>query len=942
MKKLLLLFVVSCASLGFGQGVIVAPQTAFKVVNGLTSPIANATITVCAANASGIPCSPALATSIFKDAALTIPLSNPFFSDSTGNYQFAIAPGNYTITVTNSGFNGQSYQMTVATPISLASGLADPGANGVIFRNGLNTTRPAVSADVIALFSGSCSVSTFIRGDGSCAAVGGVTSFNGRTGAVLPAANDYTFDQIGAGSNLTAHSMGNAGSLKPVNLGQIAGNQAWLQPGLVVPATTGTLAGGSIGAGHSWLIQYTLNTALGETLPSVLLSAGMSALTGATCTSGGACTLTITAPTLPSGYTSWNAYVCDTSAGLGCSAPLKLAACTALGAGVNCTMTAPQGSAGSALPTTNTAIIQPPNVQATNGPAGFIPSVFFPKADGNYYPWLGVEWNSCDAVAGPPPPCGTPMFTHRTYFNDNPANTPVGGKHSFIVMDHLAGIGTTTTAQDRTLWVNWANPVNDAATRYAAEGIQVELDFNCNGCSINGSPDAEVTAGSYQLSTAGASTNWATNGYNTNAIQSRVFRSGAGFDGQGINAVYGNVANSNVTASAGSVLSGLKSAFDGIVNAPNIRGVGLRIVGPATTSRFGFNDGIFSTANFTPAAGLGAADNFIDQRTHNWNSLLNGAVGLTSIENTDGATQALPINASVNNTGSLTVSQIATGWTSTASVSCLTGASTYTYQLVAVDGNGGQVPAGGTFNCNTGTNPLAGGTPATINPTGAMSTSAVIRQAVRIDIYRTGGPMSTGKIGSFTCNNDLPINGCSAFSDTGIAAVGTVPTTNTTGGATVTGYLHSSLNTVQLASDFTSAVNTNLQTIGVLTWNLDASAKKYSFHCSLMYSQATAAVAMQFGIQAATVNPTDISAKGRVDTSTSAQTSGVLSNLATTTATSIVTFTPSATATVFGADLDGSIDNPANNQGQVVNIMVQTSNSADLPTVKRGSYCTLY
>jgi len=48
--------------------------------------------------------------------------------------------------------------------------LSDPGSNGVLFRNALGTTRISASADVIALFSGSCSVATFLRGDGSCGA----------------------------------------------------------------------------------------------------------------------------------------------------------------------------------------------------------------------------------------------------------------------------------------------------------------------------------------------------------------------------------------------------------------------------------------------------------------------------------------------------------------------------------------------------------------------------------------------------------------------------------------------------------------------------------------------------------------------------------------------------------------------------------------------------
>lgn len=126
MKKHLLFFFLGVGSLAFSQGVFVPPQTAFKVVNGYTTPIANASITVCAANASGIPCSPALVNAIFKDAALTQPLSNPFPSDASGNYQFAVAGGTYTVTVTASGFAGNSYQVgttggsfTVPNPLTL-------------------------------------------------------------------------------------------------------------------------------------------------------------------------------------------------------------------------------------------------------------------------------------------------------------------------------------------------------------------------------------------------------------------------------------------------------------------------------------------------------------------------------------------------------------------------------------------------------------------------------------------------------------------------------------------------------------------------------------------------------------------------------------------------------------------------------------------------------
>lgn len=152
--KLLKVFVFSvvvaamCGS-AFGQGVFSPPQTAFKIVNGLTTPIAGATVTVCAGSTGGFPCSPPLASALFKDAALTVPLSNPFFADAFGNYQFAIAPGTYTVTVTATGFTGQSYQ------VSLSSGSSSGG---------------------------------------------GVSSVFGRSGIVTQQTGDYTFGQIGAGS----------------------------------------------------------------------------------------------------------------------------------------------------------------------------------------------------------------------------------------------------------------------------------------------------------------------------------------------------------------------------------------------------------------------------------------------------------------------------------------------------------------------------------------------------------------------------------------------------------------------------------------------------------------------------------------------------------------------------------------------------------------------
>ncbi len=148
---------------------------------------------------------------------------------------------------------------------------------------------------------------------------------------------------------------------------------------------------------------------------------------------------------------------------------------------------------------------------------------------------------------------------------------------------------------------------------------------------------------------------------------------------------------------------------------------------------------------------------------------------------------------------------------------------------------------------------------------------------------------------------------------------------------------------VAVASDFSTAANTNLQAITGLTWTMPSGvALNMSFRCDLLYSQATAAVAVAFGIQDVTVAPTNLAALGVIATSTTAGTSGNLPTLTTTTATSVVSATPSATGTVFQAELSGWIEQPSNGSSSAVTIMVSTAAGADVVTVKRGSFCTVW
>lgn len=145
-----------------------------------------------------------------------------------------------------------------------------------------------------------------------------------------------------------------------------------------------------------------------------------------------------------------------------------------------------------------------------------------------------------------------------------------------------------------------------------------------------------------------------------------------------------------------------------------------------------------------------------------------------------------------------------------------------------------------------------------------------------------------------------------------------------------------------VTADFTTAANTNLQTITGLSYTMPASrATVASFHCSLNWSQATGTAAVAFGIQGATTAPTNINANATSFTSTTAETTGTLNGLATTTATNVVSVAPSAITTIWKAEMDGTIEAPSNASPTVVNWMVSTATSGDAVTVKRGSYCSL-
>ncbi len=147
---------------------------------------------------------------------------------------------------------------------------------------------------------------------------------------------------------------------------------------------------------------------------------------------------------------------------------------------------------------------------------------------------------------------------------------------------------------------------------------------------------------------------------------------------------------------------------------------------------------------------------------------------------------------------------------------------------------------------------------------------------------------------------------------------------------------------VYVTSDFTTAANTNLQNITGLTWTMPATnAVNLPFDCYFQFSQATGTAAVSFGIQDVTTAPTQINANGTMATSATAVAFGPgVQALNTTTATAILTRTPSATATIFPAEIHGVIEQPSG-PASAINIMVKTATSGDAVTVKRGSYCRI-
>lgn len=738
--------------------------------------------------------------------------------------------------------------------------------------------------------------------------------------------------------------LGSGAYIAPSGLGQNVANQIWIQPARPLqPANSVSNSGGSLINGHTLYVQVTYNSAAGESLPSSELAIN---LTSGGCASS-ACSVTITAPTLPSGYTSYTVYSSD-SGGSGSGGEKQQTAsnaCVAITG--NCIIQT--AGVGAAPPTTDASHLVPSPIATGNAPNSY-GSLFSKDTVGTYHPVLGL-----DTTTGLSMPAwasggyGVPVFLSPFRYNDTTHTQQ--GNNAAISFNHTAGNYTNTGNQDRGLWVQ--NYVEDSGSHYGIAGIQVETGIRAGqNPTWTGSPDWEVTAVSGQMSDSHTGTNTGGSGFGLNGGRFIAYReSGAGATTasatNGYHGIFAQFQNNSSVAGASSFGAGGYFRAYSTAGANAMTGVGVYVAAPGSGRFSSFNAGLYienfgdqatnvndinilsAGSNGNPTQGV----NFFGGNSWIANLVSNGA---GTINVTGSLAPVAVASAQLTHAGRSAVSNIGTP-----------GATTDAYQIVAVDAAGGITVGGAPVSTATANATLDGTNFNRVSIAAANQT----RGFTCYYVYRTtagGTPSTTGKIGQVcpvsTANSTTMST--LTFDDTGIAGDGsTPPSANTTGQVKAAGIIQGT-NTVRVASDVTFNSDTALHTITGLTWNLDSSAKNYSFHCWLQYSQATAGAANNIGIQSATVAATNIAANGKAQinlssgVTTDAEGPGV-TTLSSTTATNVIAFTPVATATVFNITMDGTIEQPAYGGGNVINIMASTGAAADALTIKRGSYCSL-
>src|ERR1700691_640645 len=155
-------------------------------------------------------------------------------------------------------------------------------------------------------------------------------------------------------------------------------------------------------------------------------------------------------------------------------------------------------------------------------PSQFNTMYWLPTPAGVAHQQAGVDVGTTNTLynqslnwyTGPTDAPGIFTVCRTTFFRDN-LTAAQNGKNAFVSINHLFGANTSSTNQDRALWVSAAT-ANNSSSSYGVEAIQTELDINGSPNFI-GSPDGEASAlsvqvGDYHLGYIPGPTNFGVNG----------------------------------------------------------------------------------------------------------------------------------------------------------------------------------------------------------------------------------------------------------------------------------------------------------------------------------------------------------------------------------------------------------------------------------------------
>lgn len=780
------------------------------------------------------------------------------------------------------------------------------------------------------------------------------------------------FGSVLSGTNTNALVMGQGGSLTPSNSsitipgGQITSTGEWLPmaPGNTLvppsPTLTANAAGGSLVCPNTYYFRITY-VGPAVVMPSGEVRTGLP--TGGCGANVGQVVVTMpttcTAGNLPSGVTGCTVWSTQNGVNLEQQQTANSACVNITTA--TCTVNAMGTGAGLTWPAVASMGISPAGAQTNNCPDNLIPVSWFQKGDLNNYPLFGIDTTAMNtALAGAPN--GVPTFCNKVFFNNK--NTPplianvglLSVDHGTGVGQNTAGVGGTTVNADFGVGFEDVDSTTNVQSFTQTLTQYNERTFNNPNLSCSPAGTESCAAGSRAVFADGRTSGAITPG-------------GLGFNGGAF------VAFNNMNSGAHGTTGG------------TFPYVGLIGVAQDGTVGGGYNEGgiayvgVAGQATYVGTASNAQGVNFYATKGGNFP---NGNLGLfvnswTSARNTDyavfanggniffgGAAEApvyldnfttnhgtIAIVGSESTTGDLQTVAIAPNATiGPVSPQGTGGATTWTY-------NGACEMADGTVSVYTTPRSTTVGN---ANLTGTNFNNLISgppNGCVAVDWYRTAaggtcnsGACGTGWIGRTTIPLSpsiaaLPPTATVTFNDTGIVATGgtTPPPGNTNNtGAVLTSGLVNGTNTAKIASNFTTTNAALTAITGLITPHLyNTAAQSYTIVCYLQYS-VSANTAVAFGVQATLNNPTNLAALGDMQItsgSPSAYVSGPgIQTLATTTATTIVSGTPTSAANqVYRALFQITIEDAAQTDNQM-QLMADIAGGNTL-TVYRGGSCTV-